>query len=156
MNTLDRILNIDWFTNVGQPIPRDLGDVVPVSSWDQACEKCSDPLWEDVSAEARNDLTTHLNAVCKAEFQGWNRVIDQIKCNLEQPWRRVRQMLDEQGLPMVIADCVEWDTMHAVATEYYSHCNPPPFFLELLVVYEQGHFPCGWDGAFPNGRLVVY
>jgi hypothetical protein len=30
------------------------------------------------------------------------------------------------------------------------------FFLELLTVYEAGHFPCGWVGDWPRGKLVVY
>jgi hypothetical protein len=30
------------------------------------------------------------------------------------------------------------------------------FFLELLTVYESGHFPCGWQGEWPQGKLLVY
>ena len=30
------------------------------------------------------------------------------------------------------------------------------FFNELLLVYEAGHFPCGWQGDWPAGRLLVY
>jgi hypothetical protein len=30
------------------------------------------------------------------------------------------------------------------------------FFLELLGVYEAGHFPCGWRGEWPLGSLVVF
>jgi hypothetical protein len=30
------------------------------------------------------------------------------------------------------------------------------FFLELLTVYEAGHFPCGWRGEWPSGSLVLY
>ena len=30
------------------------------------------------------------------------------------------------------------------------------FFLELLMVYEAGHFPCGWRGDWPDGKLIVY
>jgi len=30
------------------------------------------------------------------------------------------------------------------------------FFLELLLVYEMGCFPCGWSGKWPSGELLVY
>lgn len=156
MNALDTLVDIDWFANVGKPIPRELGEVVPVSNWREACDKCSDVNWEEVCSEARNDLTMHLNAVCKAEFQNWNKVINQIKQDLRQPWQRLRQFLDDHDLPAVIADCAEWDTMHAVATEHYAQSNPPQFFSKLLVVYQHGRFPCGWNGRWPEGTIFVY
>jgi hypothetical protein len=30
------------------------------------------------------------------------------------------------------------------------------FFLELFLVYEAGHFPCGWVGEWPHGALRVF
>lgn len=30
------------------------------------------------------------------------------------------------------------------------------FHEHLLDVYKRGGYPCGWDGEYPNGRLVVY
>lgn len=30
------------------------------------------------------------------------------------------------------------------------------FFERLFVVYRAGGWPCGWDGEYPDGRLVVY
>jgi hypothetical protein len=30
------------------------------------------------------------------------------------------------------------------------------FFLELLRVCEAGRFPCGGEGMWPKGRLVVH
>jgi hypothetical protein len=30
------------------------------------------------------------------------------------------------------------------------------FFEKLLKVYRDGGWPCGWEGAYPDGRLIVY
>lgn len=30
------------------------------------------------------------------------------------------------------------------------------YFRELLPWYEAGHFPCGWDGEWPEGRIRVF
>jgi hypothetical protein len=30
------------------------------------------------------------------------------------------------------------------------------FFLELLTIYQAGHFPCGWQGEWPKGKLLLY
>lgn len=31
-----------------------------------------------------------------------------------------------------------------------------PFFERLLNIYRAGGWPCGWDGRYPDGKLVVY
>ena len=33
---------------------------------------------------------------------------------------------------------------------------PFQFFQRLLPAYEDGHLPCGWEGEYPQGRLVVF
>ena len=152
---IHEIVTIDWFANAGRSIPDEIGDFVAVKSWMDACEKCGDD-WADVVTEARNDFTIHLNRECKAEFQKWNNVITSIKQDLSETWRRMRDKVTELGLPRVVADCVEWDTMHAIAEERFREWHPPIFFGRLLKVYEVGHFPCGWNGEWPNGRLIVY
>lgn len=149
------LVSIDWFSNVGHSIESDLGPLLIVSSWHEAADRCGAE-WEDVSAEARNNLTMHLNRVCTTEFQKWNKVIVEIKNELHEPWRRMREKVAELELPPVVADCVEWDTMHALAEQHYEEWNPPLFFGRLLKIYELGHFPCGWSGTWPNGELVVF
>jgi hypothetical protein len=39
--------------------------------------------------------------------------------------------------------------------EYADVC-PPGFFTSIAHWYLNGHFPCGWWGAFPQGKLVIY
>jgi hypothetical protein len=31
-----------------------------------------------------------------------------------------------------------------------------PFFERLLKIYQSGGWPCGWEGRYPEGTLVVY
>ncbi|OMG71366.1 hypothetical protein BW685_21490 [Burkholderia ubonensis] len=38
---------------------------------------------------------------------------------------------------------------------YANDCFPP-IWDRVLRVYLDGGFPCGWDGRYPDGRLVVY
>lgn len=156
MKTIDALVDMDWFANVGQAIPEIGESVISVADWREAVASCSQPFWEDVCTEARNDLTMHLNSVCKAEFQSWNEVVNNAKRELTDSWKRMREKLESEGLPKTVADCVEWDTMHAVACEHYAAWNPPQFFERLLAIYQTGHFPCGWVGAWPEGRLRVF
>jgi len=156
MKTIDTLVDMDWFANVGKAIPVSAERLISVADWHQAVASCAEPLWEDVCTEARNDLTIHLNRVCKAEFQSWNEVVNNAKRELAESWKRMRLKLESEGLPEIVAGCVEWDTMHAVACEHYSAWSPPQFFARLLVIYQSGHFPCGWVGTWPEGNLRVF
>jgi len=31
-----------------------------------------------------------------------------------------------------------------------------PSHNELLDIYEQDYFPCGWKGTFSNGKIIVF
>lgn len=31
-----------------------------------------------------------------------------------------------------------------------------PFYEELLKIYEQGYFPCGRKGTYPEGKIVIW
>jgi hypothetical protein len=31
-----------------------------------------------------------------------------------------------------------------------------PFFERLLNIYQSGAWPCGWEGRYPEGKLIVY
>jgi hypothetical protein len=56
----------------------------------------------------------------------------------------------------VLKDSVRWDLSHIVMEHVYSDLVPPRFYTLLFEVYESGHFPCGWDEVWPNGKLWVY
>lgn len=156
MKIINTLADIDWFANAGQAIPEIGEKMTSVADWREAVASCSEPLWEDVTLEARNDLTVHLHSVCKDEFQNWNEVINNAKRALAEPWNRMRAKLESEGLPNVVANCAEWDTLHAVACEHYAAWNPPQFFEHLLAIYQRGHFPCGWAGTWPEGKLRVF
>jgi hypothetical protein len=34
--------------------------------------------------------------------------------------------------------------------------NRPGFFESMFEAYKQGLWPCGWDGDYPEGRLIAY
>lgn len=157
-----RIDSIRWFENVGKPFEFDLSmKAVSVSSWSEAIELCEDVVWENTTLEAQNQLTEWLALNAKESFQDWNSIV------LEHKKRTLEKLTEEKILPFlksrdldsIIADCVAWDMLGALMENSYldlktGHKNF--FFLEIFSVYEAGHFPCGWHGDFPDGRLSVY
>jgi hypothetical protein len=65
---------------------------------------------------------------------------------------RVARGLDEAIVWMVQSD------IHGAWMEnaYIESGHSAFFFLELLRVFEAGHFPCGWEGQWPQGTLLVF
>ena len=138
----------------------DLGGlaVARVNSWPDALAHCAAPTWESVTLDAAGALTTHLSARCSNLYVDWNQVITQSKTELIAPIVEpaIQAAMNEFQLTTAFADCVRWDIVHAAAESAYEHCHPPRFFCSLLAVYQKGHFPCGWQGDWPVGRLEVF
>ncbi len=66
---------------------------------------------------------------------------------------RARAGLEEENtLDSEIADMVKRDLCWAAVE---TALNKPGFFTELINVYRDGRFPCGWEGDYPNGKFAV-
>ena len=151
---------IDWFRSCGQTPAGDLPfAATPVASWDEAIERCSDLSWENTTLEARNELTAFLSVHSRREDQNWNVITEAAKARVITPLaERVWQPFATRvGLGKVFVDCVSWDVLAAVMEHEYRACTGrPEWFQQLLRVYQAGHFPCGWSGEWPSGRLWVW
>src|SRR3954465_6246478 len=51
----------------------------------------------------------------------------------------------------VAASGVRWQLIHACIEVAYSDLMPTGFFFALANYYLHGHYPCGWDGDYPDG-----
>ena len=152
-----RLQAIVWFSQCGRPVESDYGlPVRTVSDWSSAVKYFCSPHWEDTTLQAGNALTMHLSDKAPDAYQEWNeltvRARDRIK---KEVMPLVDAYREQQNLPPVFCDCVRWDLLSAVMEASYKSWRPPIFFGKLLKVYEAGHFPCGWEGEWPNGRLIV-
>jgi hypothetical protein len=151
---------VDWFASGGQPLAISLPfSVVPVGSWAEAIERCSDQSWEDTTLEARNHLTVFLHTHHRDDYRDWNAITIAAKERLVTPLKeRVWQPFAEQhGFGKALVDCVSWDVLAAIMEHEYRDCpGRPEYFLHLLRVYRAGHFPCGWSGVWPAGQLLVW
>ena len=150
------IHQIDWFSNVGLPVVGDPEELVQVTSWAQACESCEGRVWDDVQLDASNNLTAFLSLTCRMEYRKWNTIVNAVKTEFEPAWAKMRRRVKELGLPVTVIHCVQWDTCAAAAEQAYLQWNPPFFFARLMRFYESGHFPCGWVGDWPDGKLLVF
>lgn len=151
-----RLGQIQWFSNCGHPAT-DLGfDVAWVRDWAAATKLFSDSEWENTTLEARNALTRFLSKKHPKEYQEWNKITQDAKAKLESTeFEKARFFQLEKRLSKTFLDCVKWDVLAIVMEQTYKPFRPPIFFENLLTIYENGRFPCGWQGEWPNGRLMV-
>jgi hypothetical protein len=145
----------DWFSAVGQA---EQSSVIVLDSWKQAMVYCSALNWENVQLEAANRLA---DALVKYDYSGryqsWNSIADEVKI-LAEPFieSKITHVVTDNRLPVVFKHFIKWDMIHiGIATEY-SDIVPVEFHALQTYWYIKGHFPCGWDGEFPNGKLIVY
>lgn len=157
MYVTDRVKNMDWFAHVGEntPIQCDV-EVIRLSNWIEATSECASPEWENTQLAASNATTRCLSHYHRDEYQKWNIYATEAKQLLESDFNRLAEIVSMQGLDKIVADSVRWDILSAVIQEQYWHLGSPKFFLDLFPFYEAGHFPCGWRGNWPDGKLVIF
>ena len=159
-DVVSRVKAIEWFAHCGEPAAFDLTmSVETVRDWPQAMAACQTPSWEDIELEAQNQLTVELHSIARERYQQWNDIVRTFKDDLLTPLSETvwQPFQERRGLPITLVHCVQWDILGALMENAYMGSNHGAFFfLELLSVYEAGHFPCGWRGEWPEGQLLVF
>jgi hypothetical protein len=143
-----------WFRCVGL---RDTDSAEVLSSWYQAIESCSSPEWEELCLEATNQYREKLAEKSRERFTKWNEMVLEIRpLTRALVQEKTQPIIEANGLPKVFLDTVDWDILHVCMEAEYADVYPPGFFASQAYWYMKGHFPCGWKGAFPNGKLIIY
>lgn len=152
--TVAKLEKVQWFRAVGQ---KDTEGAVVLSSWEEAIRSCSSDDWQDLLLEAANRYCEQLVVHSKERFRQWNTIVDELKpVVVSLVARKTKQVVRANQLPQVFVDTVNWDILHLVMEAEYADVYPPGFYASQAYWYVQGHFPCGWQGAFPDGKLVIY
>jgi hypothetical protein len=155
-----RVKSIDWFAHCGQPLSLDLSmEIEQVHDWAKALSSRKNSAWENASLEARNQLTLWLHLNDRALYRKWNKIVAAHKETVLNPLteEKIVPFQMKHGLDIVLVHNVHWDILGAMMeNSYLGSGHRAFFFLELLTIYEAGHFPCGWRGEWPQGTLLVY
>jgi len=153
---LDEIGAINWFSQVGSKVS-DIQNCVQVKNWDECETYFFSPDWEDTTLEARNDLTAFLSKKNVREYSEWNNLTIEGQDFLKSS---VIPKIEKLDIPVqnleVLKACIRWDLLGCLMESAYEKYRVPQFFTHLLELYKQGHFPCGWQGKWPDGKLVVF
>jgi hypothetical protein len=153
---LESLRQTDWFACVGTI--HDEPSVVVITSWPEAMRLCQSEDWDYVSLEAKNLLTSRLAARWPDRYREWNVLVREVKA-VHEPLvaEKCTRTVSAYQLPQAFVHCVQWDLLMACMELEYGDCVAPAYFSGLADWYVRGHFPCGWEGPFPDGgSLCVF
>ena len=153
-NACDGLNKIEWFSSLGEQYA--LPNVKLAVSLNDAHEYLSSPEWENVTLEESNNISEYLSVKHSMISQEWNKLAKEAKVFLKNELINKIPQLDCFDNKLLL-QCVEWDVVHYLIEDAYKDkLKKPLFFNSLMSVYESGHIPCGWDGEWPEGTLVIY
>jgi hypothetical protein len=153
--TLDRLEKASWFSRVGL---NEGSNAVIVTSWLEAIEYCGSIEWEDLQGDALNQYRAFIAQRSNERWHRlWNDTVDEVK-KITRPLvgRKIESVVRQNNLPKTFSIQVNYDIIGVCMEAEYADVCPPGFFTSIGDWYLSGHFPCGWWGVFPEGRLVVY
>ncbi len=149
---LQEIRNIDWFKNSGDPDPKyhmifsvfeayDTWNEQTLNIWEPNITELENKAISQIGDEAIDEIFTIISLeIGDIIWEKWCRFIK--KCHLEN-----ESGLDDEMLDMVKRD-ISWAFIEKLL-------NCQGFFCRLLTIYEEGYFPCSWDGDYTDGKAVV-
>jgi hypothetical protein len=154
--TLKEISGFPWFSRVGE-WGSDVSTAVVLGNWYEAISSVEAGEWEELCMDAANGFSEQLAKVASSRFRTWNAKVEAIKkVSVPMISSLFSTRADLQPLPKVVQDSVQWDVLHVCLEAEFSDCLPPGFYASNSYWYRAGHFPCGWKGKFPDGRIIIY
>jgi hypothetical protein len=156
--TLEQLETANWFAQVGTMYGISQPEkIVMLSSWQEAVEQCSSIEWENLCLEAQNQYRMRLLDKNKDRYLQWNDVVEMLKpTTIPFVQRKIEAIVKQHDLPKVFEDTVQWDILGVCMESEFADVYPPGFFASNAYWYMKGHFPCGWQGEFPKGTLIIY
>ena len=143
------------FSSVGLPLE---GPYHRVKNWNEAIDLYLDDEQQNVLLDVRNTMSDLLEDEI---YEHWNLIAENSRNRFEPLIdRKVQEAYKAQRIPKKLAENkhygIYWDIFHYVIECEYAEYLKPGVFSIKADLYLKGYFPCGWEGDFPVGRLIVF
>jgi hypothetical protein len=151
---LDRLVGVDLLSQTGSFHGSDAAR--RVGTWAEALRTSETDQWKNLRIEFANRLSVSVRSVSVDLYQSWNNVAKPLRVRLRELIdRQVSEWLRQRQLPKEVLFHLQWDLLHAAMEAHYSFVIPPGMFSKMFELYLEGFFPCGWEGTWPSGMLLV-
>ena len=149
----ERLAKISWLSQLGKSVDDGFYRVDDIGVFSKSLE--SDE-WENVTLEARNEITGFLASKHSIVYQKWNLLAGEARDYVEGVILPLVPEVDGVSVNVLHAN-IKWDLVsYLMEDAYKDKLRFKLFFDGLITVYELGHMPCGWNGEWPKGNLVIY
>jgi hypothetical protein len=154
LNLFGVLSDMPWFEKVGQPLDAGV-DAATVSSWDEAIVRPGDGQAYEASGHLAAPAVLAQAGLADPQVKQWwtaaredaydyYDVTSSIPADFDSRKEDVVDLYVEEFVGYVLAEIL------AVPPEKST------YFRELLAFFNDGHYPCGWEGQWPQGRPRVY
>lgn len=149
--------NLDWFHSAGRPISS--SNIKRVTSWKDAFILSKDETWEFTLTSALDDVFIEIEKSMGSDVAAvmWNKATRNLR-------KRIKSLLTSLRYPSgvtvpdtnLLTPSIEWNILgDSLSTEFSEH-HHNHFFSDICQWYLAGRCPCGWEGDYPAGRLLVF
>lgn len=153
---------VDWFARCGEEPQFTISQVFErVPDLSAAISGALGDSWQDARTRAQGDLTGYLAGRDYDAYGHWNALAKSSRMRIQQEVMPSVQSALTRIDATVVADSVLLDLNRFALFAAYNKrfSGVPHFFDQLFLVYQAGHFPCGWRGDmadWPVGKLLVF
>lgn len=147
-DTLDRLLQINWFTSLGDKTKISTNhDILFVEDKDIAKQLCENPDWENTTLDAANNVRIYLQNKFKNNHPNWNSLAKEARpFVIDRLIPKILNTPAAKTMGDLFIECVRWDLIHILIVDAYrKQYRENEFYKDQLTIYEAGHFPCGFN-----------
>ncbi|WP_313183213.1 hypothetical protein [Lacrimispora sp.] len=156
---VEELVNCKWLQYCGeqQNVQYDF-DVLFQKDHTKAIKTIISTDWENICLEERGNITAYLAINNKKEYnKNWNQLVKKVKLEvLPQIVEKIKEGICIKSLPESIIDDLKFNLITILISDIFSDYYSSEFYHQLYQIYISGHLPCGWDGEFPSGRIIVF
>ena len=149
------ILSINWFSQLGKPIIKE--NISIEKNLRKVNENINSLEWENITLEKSNNMNIYLyKKNLLSEQEEWDFIAEEGRNFINNEVIPIIPEIDGVNRDSIIND-ISWNLLHFIIEDHYKRKKviKTNFFSELFEFYQLGRLPCGWDGGFPNGRLII-
>lgn len=155
---LERVRANAWFSHVAEPL-KEGEQYDRVHSWADALRLLSSQSRKDAFNDMGNDSKFGAYQVLDALklSSTWKDMGGRFKEDMQSALDRAVEIAPPPARAVKeLRTSIDWCVIHAAREVWVLEHIERPVFVPLVDLYLRGHLPCGWNGDYPQGKLVVF
>jgi hypothetical protein len=146
---------ITFFAHVGSPSSDPTAR--HVHSWIAAMRNCNQQDWNNAQLDMSNDIGRRVRSVSKRLYSTWNSVVHRVNPHIEYLFRRkLRLFRVKFFFYPPLTHSIRCDLRRCCIEKEFQDLCGTGYSTRIGEHYLNGHLPCGWEGDYPRGRLIIF